>query len=283
MDTEYRFSKIEEKYHVKVLNLIGDKLIHIKRDKYEYILPINNISRTKWTPSLMTEASLIQYLTDKINHVNLIVESINKSSRKMLVRNTETNESTWQPYCNTNSECLHKLTTRTTNLISKLKSLIGNKYDYSKVIYNGVNSPIIVGCPEHGDFITSYSKEASNKKYKGCPICAKEEYKRVAFGYRRSEFVSLCTSKNVLGKLYIIKCYSNNESFYKIGITSREVSQRIKNIPYKCEVIKIEEDIPDKIWNLEKCYHTVLKQFKYLPSKEFDGMFECFYTLNNLI
>lgn len=283
MDTEYRFNKIENKYNIKVLNLVDEKTIHVQRGEYEYVLPIGNLSRTKWTPSLMTKKSLIQYLTNKINDSSLVVESVDIKSRKMLVKNILSNESTWQCWSKTSSDYLIKRTTKTTNIVDKLKNLLGEEYDYSRVDYKGVNSPIVLGCPAHGNFITTCGKEFSKKKYKGCPICAKEYYKRIAFGFRRSEFISLCNSKNVLGKLYIIECSLNNEHFYKIGITSRDLSERLKNIPYRCSIIKIIEDTPDKVWNLEKYYHNVLKEFRYLPSKEFDGMFECFYTLNNLI
>jgi hypothetical protein len=282
MDTNYRLSKIESKYHIKVLGMIDDKNIHVVRDNYEYIIPIGNLSRTKWTPSLMTSESFVNYLESKIDCPSLKIIELDRDSRRMLVKNLDTSETTWQFYYNTDSEYLLRMTTKTLTIISKLKELLGDVYDYSKVIYKGVHSPLIIGCPKHGDFITTYSNESSNKKYKGCPICAKEEIQHTAFGFRKSEFVNLCKVKNTLGKLYIIRCYSKNESFYKIGITSRSLEERVKNIPYEYEVIKLLEDDPEKIWNLEKYYHSMLKQFRYLPSKEFYGMFECFYTLNNL-
>lgn len=166
MDTEYRFNKIENKYNIKVLNLVDEKTIHVQRGEYEYVLPIGNLSRTKWTPSLMTKKSLIQYLTNKINDSSLVVESVDIKSRKMLVKNILSNESTWQCWSKTNSDYLIKRTTKTTNIVNKLKNLLGEEYDYSRVDYKGVNSPIVLGCPAHGNFITTCAKNFPRRNIK---------------------------------------------------------------------------------------------------------------------
>ena len=48
-----------------------------------------------------------------------------------------------------------------------------NKYDYSKVVWGGVDSNIIVICPNHGDFTI---RPAEHKIGKGCQKCSKETH-----------------------------------------------------------------------------------------------------------
>ena len=49
-------------------------------------------------------------------------------------------------------------------------------------------------------------------------------------------FIDLC--KEGLAYLYIIKCYDDNEEFYKVGVTSKENPyERFSSIPYQCELI----------------------------------------------
>jgi len=53
--------------------------------------------------------------------------------------------------------------------LEKAKIIHGNKYDYTKVVYNGVDYKIIIGCPEHGEFQqTAYSHLIG----KGCNQCS---------------------------------------------------------------------------------------------------------------
>lgn len=52
----------------------------------------------------------------------------------------------------------------------KSKLVHGNKYDYSKVVYIGAKTPVLIGCPKHGDFLTG-PWDHINKGY-GCPQCS---------------------------------------------------------------------------------------------------------------
>lgn len=58
--------------------------------------------------------------------------------------------------------------------ISLLKNIYGEKYDYTKVHYVDVLSPVTLTCPEHGEF-TKKAGYLINSKYKsGCPCCTME-------------------------------------------------------------------------------------------------------------
>ena len=63
----------------------------------------------------------------------------------------------------------------TEDFIKKAKTIHGNRYDYSKVVYKGIFEKIIIVCFEHGEFIQT---PANHFQGSGCSICAIERTKR---------------------------------------------------------------------------------------------------------
>lgn len=57
--------------------------------------------------------------------------------------------------------------------VEKAKQRYGNKYDYSKVDYKGVNDKVCIICPKHGEFWQTPQIHLCSKY--GCPLCGKEE------------------------------------------------------------------------------------------------------------
>ena len=55
--------------------------------------------------------------------------------------------------------------------VTKARIVHGDKYDYSKVVYLGNKSKIIIVCPEHGEFLQTPSHH-TNRGH-GCPKCGK--------------------------------------------------------------------------------------------------------------
>lgn len=53
--------------------------------------------------------------------------------------------------------------------VDKAKKIHGDKYDYSKVVYTNNNTPVIIICPEHGEFLQLPTGHLSQKQ--GCPVC----------------------------------------------------------------------------------------------------------------
>ena len=64
----------------------------------------------------------------------------------------------------------------TEEIIKKAKNVHGDKYGYSKTIYINARTPVIIICPEHGEF-TSTPDNHINKK-SGCPKCGHIEGKK---------------------------------------------------------------------------------------------------------
>ena len=81
-------------------------------------------------------------------------------------------------------------------------------------------------------------------------------------------------------KLYIIRCWNEDESFYKIGKTFLKVGSRFKNLPYEHEVICTISNSSSFISKLEKKLQRENKSNKYLPKIKFTGQSECFKNLN---
>ena len=60
-----------------------------------------------------------------------------------------------------------KITTE--EFIKRAKEVHGEKYDYSKVIYKDMNTPVCIICPEHGEF---WQRPTNHLNGKGCKKCA---------------------------------------------------------------------------------------------------------------
>lgn len=158
--------------------------------------------------------------------------------------------------------------------ITKAISIHGDKYDYSSVDYKGSRGYVDIVCASHGTFSMEATAHTNGKQ--GCPKCG--NYNK---GWTDSKWDSSGgTSPHFDSfKLYIIKCYDDNEVFYKIGKTFREVSKRFgayHRLPYKFDIIKTITGTSKDISNMEKRLHIQNKLFKYTPNKRFNGMGECF-------
>ena len=150
-----------------------------------------------------------------------------------------------------------------------LSSMYPN-YDFSKSDFRVVRDYITVSCSSHGDFTT----RVNNILYgRGCPKCGIENQ-----GFNRTAFVNKCNGGN--GTLYVLKCFSEDEVFYKVGITSRTIKQRYsskRDMPYQYDVLYELSSEPSYIWDLELTYKRELSNLRYSPKQSFDGcLTECF-------
>lgn len=150
-----------------------------------------------------------------------------------------------------------------------------DKYTYEKVDYKNSYIPVIITCPEHGDFeqVPNYHLNGN-----GCSICAS-----LNNGYTRTDFRNHCIKNNKgYGILYAIRCYKGDEVFYKIGITSRSIEARFNTnlkMPYDIEVLHRISNLPDTIYNLEVDMLRELSEYSYTPSISFKGETECFSNI----
>jgi hypothetical protein len=153
--------------------------------------------------------------------------------------------------------------------ITKAESVYGaGRYDYLQVAYVDGETKVKVICPQHGAF--EHTPRYFLKGY-GCPACS-----RIFF------------TKGRKSTLYLIRLYDESESFYKIGVTSREVKFRIKRLEndtgYIAEVIAICHAVD--FATAHEWEQRILKSFahlRYRPQKRFGGKLECFSSAKEIL
>lgn len=102
----------------------------------------------------------------------------------------------------------------TSSFIEEAKEVHGNKYSYDNVVYSGIEKPVSIICPTHGEFAqTPYH----HLKGSQCSQCS-------SYGFKR-ELPAL---------LYYLRITTLNGIFYKIGITNRTVEERFTKGELKC-------------------------------------------------
>lgn len=131
---------------------------------------------------------------------------------------------------------------------------------------------LVLSCSKHGIF----EKSVGNLKLgQRCPECSLYE------GWGKSAYIQ--RSKDLydgLCNLYLIRCWNDNEDFYKIGITvHKDIRRRFtkKEMPYKYAIVDTVCGDVEYIVNVETEAHKEMKGFHYTPKIPFGGhVRECF-------
>lgn len=163
------------------------------------------------------------------------------------------------------------LRSNTKEFINKaVKKLGTNREIYNKVEYTHAKEKVPILCEVHETYYLITPNDHLSGY--GCPECASERG-----GYSRTDYINVAKGRK--SNLYLLRCYNENEEFYKVGITIRQIKERYlgkKHIPYEYEIIYEVKDDAGLIWDVEK---SVIRQFKlnkYIPLLEFAGYTECF-------
>lgn len=146
------------------------------------------------------------------------------------------------------------------------------KYNYDKVVYESNKSLVTIVCPIHGDFKQRASAHISGQ---GCISCGQTS------NFKRSSYINKAKDRKCV--FYTLRCFNEEESFYKVGITMNKVSERYNNnkrMPYNYEIVKEIYGDAGYIWDLELSEKKRLKQNNYQPLIKFAGSkTECFKTI----
>lgn len=241
-------------------------------DKNKWLeVRINKIHGNKY------DCSKINYITSRIN-VELICE-IHGSF--FITPNAIVSKKSGCPKCSTDNSANVRANTNDI-FIEKSNHIHNNRYDYSECNYNRQEDILNIGCPDHGIF-TQTAKD--HMRGHGCPKCGINKISKARSenptGWKLSEWIKTAETSNEFSgfKLYIIRCYSTDEEFIKIGRTFKEVSKRFRTndmLPYDYETITTIIDNPYHVFKLESKLKRICKQFRYLPTKQFSGQYECF-------
>ena len=152
----------------------------------------------------------------------------------------------------------------------------GDRYDYSKVVYEDSRIPVKIGCSAHGDFLQKPWPHANGSK---CPKCAYEDRAEK----QHWDYLERCKLDDKLANsdavLYLLKLNDDNECFLKVGISS-SFKRRLghyKEEGLNFEVLEVVNTTAIKAALLER---EVLKYIRdqglrYIPTKLFAGWTEC--------
>lgn len=182
----------------------------------------------------------------------------------------------------------HSTLSRSTNkeFIIKANKTHNFKYDYSTTDYKHAHEGVKIICGKHGEFEQVPSTHLSGA---GCPKCGYElsskRMKENPSGWRYSEWENKGKiSKRFEGfKVYIIKCWNDDEEFYKIGKTYIKINYRFSGntLPYNYKIINVYYGEAREMSELENKLKSINKENKYIPKLEFGGMYECFKQLKD--
>ena len=158
----------------------------------------------------------------------------------------------------------------TEDFINDSQLIHEDKYEYSKSIFTKRKSKVIIICPIHGEFEQTPHSHLNGHHCRKCSMMNKDN------GFGKSYFLKFCNkNNNGLGTFYILKCFNEDEEFYKIGITSHSIKKRYeskKDLPYNYEIIYEYFNNPEYIFNLETLIkHKVLKGLNYKCKLFFGG------------
>ena len=181
-----------------------------------------------------------------------------------------------------------------------LDMIHNSKYDYSKVIWGGVDSNIIVICPSHGDFTI---RPVEHKKGRGCALCSKEahvqynkhdtqifiersneiwnniyDYSKVEYTGSENKVIIICKKHGEFKQL------PANHYKYGCGACGRELNVRNKILKEACKnkFVSKANDIHDNKYDYSNAvYETVITKltitckihgdFNMSPNNHFRG------------
>ncbi len=157
----------------------------------------------------------------------------------------------------------------TPKFIDKANTTHKNKYNYDLSVYTKANNKLIIKCPIHGSF---NQRASAHLEGQGCPKCGN------SFNiHLRNDWLKLYEHKETT--FYILKCFNEDELFYKIGITGnfKKRYDSKSKMPYHYEIVKMIHSFDNGyIFDLEKKILHIYNNQKYMPLIKFSGKGECF-------
>ena len=143
------------------------------------------------------------------------------------------------------------------------------------MVYENYKKNVIIVWPIHGDFPKTPN---SHKAGKGCHKCAMES--PTGWGYTEWQKAGEKSKNFDNFKVYILRCWNDEEEFYKIGKTFKKVKDRFNaksHMPYNYETVLEEVFENAKEASIrEVALKAKNRENKYLPSINFNGKQECF-------
>lgn len=103
-------------------------------------------------------------------------------------------------------------------------------------------------------------------------------------GCKRQSFLDQAVQNGGQPIFYVLRCYSNDENFYKPGITMNHLLTRYgtpRAMPYEFEILLELPGTAEEIYDLEVKFKTEMEAFHYKPKISFNGSkTECYTELS---
>ena len=308
---EYASNMLKE-YHPSVKNIVVENVYGknrknitvIKKDGFCFEIPVQKVNKTLYfsIENVTEKDKYILYLLNKYNEHIIKGDIKLKKGFRFTKTNVKVDVETKYGDCKiimsdlllgkgVNIRSAIEKTEYFKNMVKERYPDYSKKYDLSKLEYISHNTPIELICKIHGSFKTSPNSVFTLGV--GCKKCGHiltAEFGKnnpVGWGYTVWQKAGEKSKNFDSFKVYIIKCWNDEEEFYKIGKTFQKIKLRFRTsfkskIPYNYELIKIFESKTDGLYisKLEKELQKLNKDNKYLPKIEFVGMHECFKTVD---
>lgn len=249
-------------------------------------------------PSILSAVNQFEYLSNQIKEKHPELELIKILENGFVIVNNK------YGLCKINkNDLIRKRATKPTiqsainkneYFINQAKEIHKDRYDYSLVEYKDIFKKVKIICKEHGVFEQTPGGHFRCNGCKKCKINYLKSCSPERFNTHKSEewFEQAKNSKKFDSfKCYIIKCWNEEEEFFKIGKTFQKMEQRFQkrftfSINYNYEILQIFEEKELTIENskkislIEKELQKMNIDKKYKPKIEFTGYNECFSDLS---
>ena len=169
----------------------------------------------------------------------------------------------------------------------KANKVHNNKYIYRENCIFSAKEFISIICPTHGKFLQVADNHLKGNSCKKCGVTLTSERMKensTGWSYVNWEKAAEKSKSFDAFKVYIIRCWSDKEEFFKIGRTFKKVRDRFKyksDLPYNYEKIaEINSEDVEYICKVEQTLKNCNKKHKYIPLLKFGGRYECFNKLD---
>lgn len=180
--------------------------------------------------------------------------------------------------CNTKwKEYLDRRRFTTDEFIQKSIDLHEGFYSYDNVEYLNSRTNVTITCPIHGNF---EQKAGAHLEGYGCKKCGDLKHGDYRPWFISTYFDKFPDKRDIPAILYLL--YSEEEDFYKVGITTKEnVTERTKYMAhYNFEVIS---QVKDTMYNVSVAEQQILSETEsYKPKYRFGGYSECIKNFVNI-
>lgn len=152
------------------------------------------------------------------------------------------------------------------DFLQRAKAAHGDRYDYSKVIYQTTEIKVEIICKEHGPFLVR--PRAHYTDMVGCPNCLGG--KKSGFSYNSDWALKSKT-------LYFLEIFNNRERFVKIGVSSEPLlKSRFQKGQLNYAYNIIYSIFTKDASVIEREIKKDFERFSYSPKDYFKGYDECF-------